>query len=271
MTKKRFQDIFSKQKPLIGCIHLLPLPGAPLYDGDLDAVYSVALQEAAVFECEGYDGLIIENFRDMPFYPLRIPAETIAAMTAVAREIINQVQIPIGINALRNDGESAMAIATAVKARFIRVNVHMNAVVADQGILQGLSHLTVRLRKQLFSDVLIFADVGVKHAKALVDRGLDIETRDLAERGLADAVIVSGDRTGMEARIEDLILVKGATALPILIGSGITPSNLEKYVAHADGFIVGSYVKQGGYAYNPIDPVRIRSMKESLDSCASPK
>ena len=76
----------------------------------------------------------------------------------------------------------------------------MNAVVSEQGIIQGASHRTLRLRSALKSEVLIFADVGVKHAAPLADRGLPIETRDLTERGLADAIIVSGEMTGEEAK-----------------------------------------------------------------------
>ncbi len=55
--------------------------------------------------------------------------------------------------------------------QFIRVNIHMNAVVSEQGVIQGNSHETLRLRNHLKSSVLIFADVGVKHAAPLAPRG----------------------------------------------------------------------------------------------------
>ena len=55
----------------------------------------------------------------------------------------------------------------------------MKGVTSDQGIIQGMSHETLRLRAALRSSVLIFADVGVKHATPLGDRGLVLETRDL--------------------------------------------------------------------------------------------
>jgi membrane complex biogenesis BtpA family protein len=123
--------------------------------------------------------LIVENFRDQPFYPGRVPAETVASLTAVACEIKRQHSCPLGINVLRNDGEAALAIATAIEASFIRVNVHAGVIVSEQGVIQGVAHLTLRLRSSLRSNVLIFADVAVKHAAPLADRGLS-SSRSLA-------------------------------------------------------------------------------------------
>ncbi len=258
-----YQDIFPKKKTFIGCVHLLPLPGAPLYDGNLGAIYEQALQEAALLETHGAHGLIIENFRDKPFYPDRLPAETIASLAAIGREVVRSVSIPVGVNALRNDATAAMSIATAIGAHFIRVNVHMGAVVSDQGILQGRSYETLRLKQQLRSKVLIFADVRVKHSSPLGDRGLDAETKDLSLRGMVDALIVSGSGTGSETSPADLTIVKANTSLPVLVGSGITPENIDKFSA-ADGFIVGSCFKKDGNADNPIDETRLKKIMPSL-------
>ena len=171
MQKRTFKDLFGPEKPVIGCIHLLPLPGSPLYDGSMESIYRKALEEVAILTECGVHGLIVENFRDKPFLPGRLSPETVASMAAVGREVVKKARVPVGINALRNDAESAVAIATAIGADFIRVNIHMNAVVSEQGIIQGASHRTLRLRSALKSDVLIFADVGVKHAAPLADRG----------------------------------------------------------------------------------------------------
>jgi membrane complex biogenesis BtpA family protein len=266
MDRKSFEDLFRTPKPLIGCVHLMPLPGSPGYDGDRKKIYEKALEEVEIFKKYRLDGLIIENFRDKPFYPDRIPAETIASLSAVGREIIQRVEVPVGINALRNDAGAALAIATAIGAEFVRVNVHVGAAVSEQGILQGESHKTLRLRKKLKSKVLIFADVDVKHAKPLVDRGLEAETKDLAERGRADAVIVTGARTGSHTRLEDLETVKENTALPVLVASGITPDNIAEFYKDADGFVVGSYFKEEGRAENFVDESRVKAMSERLEA-----
>jgi hypothetical protein len=178
--------------------------------------------------------------------------------------VVKAAKVPVGVNALRNDAQAAVAIATAAEAQFIRVNVHMSAVVSEQGIIQGESHHTLRLRSALRSGVLIFADVGVKHAAPLADRGLAVETRDLADRGLADAIIVSGELTGSETRVKDVDIVRRNTDLPILIGSGATPENLHKVYSKVDGFIVGSYFKKDGKADNFIDEKRVKIFADAL-------
>lgn len=262
-----FQDLFTAPKPLIACIHLLPLPGSPRYGGTMRAVYDTALAEAAIFARYAVDGLIVENFRDMPFYPRKLPAETLAALAAVTRDIVKTVQVPVGVNALRNDAQAAIAIATATEADFMRINIHMGAVVADQGILQGTSHATLRLRAALRSRVLIFADAGVKHATPLVAaRDLATETRDLTERGLVDAIIVSGDYTGEATRPEDIDLVRQHTHLPVLVGSGVTPGNLSHVYAKVDGLIVGSCFKHDGKADNLVEEARVKAFTEALQA-----
>ena len=260
----KFKDIFKNPKPIIACVHLMPLPGSPRYSGKIAEIYDTALSEVEIFKRYPIDGLIIENFRDMPFYPNKLPTETIAAMAAVTREIVNVVQIPVGVNALRNDAQSALAIATATEADFIRVNVHMDAVVSDQGIIEGTAHETLRLRANLKSDVLIFADVGVKHSAPLGNRGLAPKTRDLTERGLADAVIVSGESTGSETQTEDIEIVRQNTNLPILIGSGVTPENLDKIYSKVDGLIVGSTFKKDGKADNFVEESRVKAFSDKI-------
>jgi membrane complex biogenesis BtpA family protein len=253
-----FAQLFGKRKPLIGVLHLLPLPGAPLYDGVVEKVYDQALAELEIFKRHHLDSVIVENFRDMPYFPGRVPAETVAAMAAVSRDIVRAADMPVGINVLRSDGEAAIAVAVASGAHYVRVNVHMGAVVADQGLVQGSSQLSVRLRGALKSRTLIFADVSVKHAAPLAGRSLDIETRDLAERGLADAIIVTGDRTGLETDVADIDLVRGATTLPVLIGSGATPENVAPVLPKVNGLIVGSYFKKDGAGHQVVDEARVQ-------------
>jgi membrane complex biogenesis BtpA family protein len=261
-----FRELFQGKKPLIACLHLMPLPGSPAYSGSMREVYETAFREMEIFKRYPVDGLIVENFRDKPFYPDRIPPETISALAALTREAVNAMNIPVGVNALRNDAQAAIAIATAAEAHFIRVNVHMNAVVSEQGIIQGASHHTLRLRAALRSKVLIFADVGVKHAAPLGERGLAIETKDLVDRGLVDAVIVSGELTGSETKPEDVDVVRENTDLPILIGSGVTPGNVHRIYSKADGLIVGSYFKKNGKGSNLVEEARVRTFTDVLAS-----
>src|SRR5688500_11931771 len=162
------------RKPVIGMLHLAALPGSPLYGASLSAIAEAVLRDAQLLAEGGVNGLMIENFGDTPFFPGRVPAHVVAHMTAIAGEVRRLVpNLPLGINVLRNDGLSALAVAHAIEADYIRVNVLCGARVADQGILQGIAHELLRLRVELRADAIkIFADVDVKHSAPLAERPL---------------------------------------------------------------------------------------------------
>lgn len=260
----KFTELFTNTKPVIGCIHLMALPGSPLYQGKMGPIYEKALQECELYHAHGVDGLIIENFGDKPFFPDALPSETIAALSAVGREIMLHTKIPVGINALRNDAKAALSIATAITAQFIRVNVHMHAYVSDQGILSGKAFDTLRLKKLLQSNVQIFADVHVKHAAPLAELSLEQACEDLCERGLVDALIVSGASTGKPLELSELKIAKKVSNVPVLVGSGTTDENIEHLFPHTDGFIIGSYFKKEGIASNTIDPSRLSTLMKAV-------
>jgi uncharacterized protein len=244
-------------------VHLSALPGAPRYEGSIDAIIERAIADARILAGTGFDGIIIENFGDAPFQPTRVPAITISAMTRVALEVRANIPLPLGVNVLRNDARAALAIAAVTDAAFIRVNVHTGAMLTDQGWIRGNAHGTMRRRRDLGIRCAVFADVAVKHA--VVPPGLDIAAaaRDTWHRGLADALIVSGPATGSPPDLTRLETIRGAVPeAPIWIGSGIDPSNAAALASRADGVIVGSAIKVAGRTVSAIDPVRAARLME---------
>jgi len=256
------------RKPVIGMLHLAALPGSPLYGGSLSSVREAVLRDAQRLAEGGVNGLMIENFGDTPFFPGRVPAHVVAHLTAIAGEVRRSVpNLPLGINVLRNDGLSALAVAHAVGADYIRVNVLCGARVADQGVLQGIAHDLLRLRAELKAEsIKIFADVDVKHSAALADRPIADEVDDTLHRGLADALIVSGAGTGKPTDPDQVKLVKSAAkGAPVFLGSGVTPQSLPSLLPHADGFIVGTYFKEDGIASNAVDVERVRELMKKIN------
>jgi hypothetical protein len=260
----RFQQIFKTQRPLIGMLHLPALPGSPRYAGDMQTVINAALQDAQILDGAGFAGLIIENLGDTPYYPDQVPAEIVAAMSVVAAHVRQQTKLPVGVNVLRNDAPSALAIAAAANLQFIRINVLTGTSVTDQGLISGQAHLVARKRQQLSAEhVLIFADVRVKHAAPLVERELAQEVDDLFERALADAIIVSGTGSGKPVDANFLHDVKKfAGERPVLIGSGLNLDNATDLLSFADGAIVGSSIKIDGQIHNRVDERRARKLME---------
>ena len=251
---------------LIGMVHLPPLPGSPRWDGSMDHAITVALTDARALIDNGMDSLIVENYGDAPFTPGRVAAATIAAMAVLAREIRRtHPDALLGVNVLKNDARAALAVATAVGARFIRVNVLAGTVVADQGIVQTDAHDLMRDRRLLGADVLVFADVQGKHAVPLVPVELELQARDLVFRGLADGLVVSGRATGEATPIEDLKRVRSAVPdVPILVGSGVTPETAPELLSLADALIVGTALKRDGDVSQPVDPARVRRLVDAV-------
>jgi membrane complex biogenesis BtpA family protein len=261
-----FESWKRPEKIVIGMLHLPALPGAPCYSGDWSKIRDALLRDVELLTAGRVDGLMMENFGDVPFYPGRVPAHVATAMTALAMEVRRASDLPLGINVLRNDGLTALAVAHAVGAEFIRVNVLCGARVADQGVLQGIAHDLLRERAMLqASGIRIMADVDVKHSAALAARPIADEVDDTLERGLADGLVVSGAGTGKTTDLQKVRDVKKAAGdAPVFIGSGITAQNIRSYFDVADGFIVGTALKHDGVATAPIDPDRVAAVMKAV-------
>lgn len=260
------KTLFEKRrKILIGVVHLQPLPGSPRWRGNMEAVIEFAVNDARAYERGGAHALFVENFGDIPFTKGSIAPETIAAMAAVGRAIRQAVKLPIGFNVLRNDARAALALCAVCGGEFIRVNVHTGAMLTDQGLIEGNAYETLRYRQRICPRAQIFADVHVKHAVPLGNSTIEDAARDTIERGLVDALIVSGAGTGLETELADVERVRRtAPGMKILLGSGVTVANVRSFLPAADGFIVGSSLKVGGGVSNRVDARRVAALAHAL-------
>jgi len=248
-------------KLFIGVVHLKPLPGSPRWHGDLENVINNAIIDVQAYDRGGAHALFIENFNDAPFAKGVVGPETVASMCAVARAIREHTKLPIGFNVLRNDVKAALALCAATGGSFVRVNVHCGAMLTDQGIIEGDAHNTLRYRQHICPHVQILADVHVKHAVQLGASPIGDDARELIERGMADAVIVSGIGTGYATDFADLELVRRAVPQgKVLIGSGVKTGNVSEYLRLADGIIVGSSLKFNGRLTAHVDQKRVAAL-----------
>lgn len=246
---------------MIGVIHLLPLPGSARWTGDLEEVLLRAEQEALALASGGVDSIIIENFFDAPFAKDRVDVSTACALTLAVKRVSAVTSLPIGVNVLRNDALTALAIATVCGAAYVRVNVLSGAMVTDQGIIESDARNVLLYRRQLMSDnIKIFADVMVKHAYPLGEgNDIALAAKDTMLRAGGDALIVSGTGTGQTPDMNDLKKVRKAMPdAPIFIGSGSTQENVKDLLSVADGIIVGTTLKRRGLLEQPVDVDRVR-------------
>ena len=246
---------------LIGMVHLDPLPGSPGFAGDFDAVIRAAVADALVLEEAGFDALMIENFGDAPYFPDEVPPITVAAMAHAATTVAGTVDLPIGVNVLRNDARAALAIAAACGGSFIRVNVLSGIMYADQGMITGRAAELARMRTAFAPHVEVLADVFVKHATPPPGVTVEQAATDTYRRGGADALIISGSATGAAPDLGDFSGIRAAVPdAPLLAGSGVSVETIQATLKHADGVIVGTSVKVQGRTTGPVDPERARAL-----------
>jgi len=242
-------------KTLAGVIHLPPLPGSPRSSLSTPECARSAAACARALDAAGFDAIVVENFGDAPFFATKVPPVTVAAMTACALAVHEAAPSrALGINVLRNDAESAIAVAVASAAAFVRINVHIGARVTDQGVIEGAAASTLRLRRALGAEsIAIWADVDVKHSSPLgAPRPLDQEVEDLVKRGMAEAVLVTGEGTGKGVDMKKLAAVK-RLAPRVLVASGATIESMPTLAPISDGVIVGTALRQGYVPGGPID------------------
>lgn len=253
---------------LVGMVHLQALPGSPGFEGSLDRIVETAISDALALTGAGFPALLVENFGDVPFFADRVPPVTIAAVTTAVNAISATAPVPFGVNVLRNDGLAALGIAAATDAGFIRINVLTGVMYTDQGPIVGQAANLLRERGVVAPNVEIWADVMVKHATP--PTGLDARqaAADTVERGLADAVIVSGSGTGAEPDIHEAVTVRAAIPREtrLVIGSGASAKNLSGLMDVADAVIVGSALKIDGDPNNRVDPARAEAFVKAASN-----
>jgi membrane complex biogenesis BtpA family protein len=260
------QDLFTNTKPVVGVIHVGALPGTPASKSCVEELTELAAREAAMYRDGGVDGLMVENMHDVPYLRGAVGPEIVAAMAVIARAVKSESRLPVGVQILAGANKEAMSVAHAAGLDYVRVEGFVFAHVADEGLIQSSAAELLRFRKLIGAErVRVWADVKKKHSSHAITADVSLgETAAAAEFMRADAVVVTGGVTGEPPRAGDVREAKSRCRLPVLLGSGVTPSNVAEFYDGADGFIVGSYFKEGGVWSNTVDPSRVARLTDAV-------
>ncbi|MDO9231011.1 MAG: BtpA/SgcQ family protein [bacterium] len=240
----KLKKIFKNKKPfIIGMVHCVPLFGYENFPGIKEAEKNFISDLKALID-GGVDAIMIENNYDIPHYE-KAKSSTVPQLTDLCLRARKFTKKPLGLCVLWNDYETALSIAKIANFQFVRIPVFVDRVKTDYGIYDAKADECIKFRKEIKAEnILIFADVQVKHAEHLIKRPLENAVREAIEKK-ADAIIITGKWTGDPPTFQDVIEArKIAKNIPIILGSGITPKNIKEY--DVDGLIVGSYFKGEG-------------------------
>lgn len=254
---------FVRPKALIGMVHVGALPGTPFHKDTIKTIAEQAVFEAKILNEAGFDAIMLENMHDRPYVHGEHGPEISTAMTRVALAVRSSVDIPMGIQILSGGEREALAVALASGAQFIRCENFVYAHVADEGVLsQAAAGPLLRYRKQIGAEhVHIMCDIKKKHASHALTADLSIT--DCAHGAAffgADGLIVSGRFTGTPTDPDDIAEVAKVVDLPVWVGSGVAPEQLEQLFEYADALIVGSFIKRNGMWHQPVDATRCEAL-----------
>lgn len=247
-------------------VHVGALPGTPRASQSVDELVRQAVQEVWVLAEGGCDVILVENMHDLPYLQGEVGPEIVASMTAVCRAINEAADLPCGVQVLAGANQGALAVALAAGMDFIRAEGFVFSHVADEGWLNACAGPLLRYRKLIGAEhIAVWADVKKKHAAHAMTADVSLaETVKAAEFFGADAVIVTGEATGREASTADLSSARGATKLPVIVGSGVTAENAAAMLQHADAVIVGSALKKDGHWTAPVDLDRVKAVAAAV-------
>jgi membrane complex biogenesis BtpA family protein len=256
----RFAHYFPTRPAVIGMLALPPSPGYASFRS-IELHIERALADLDALQGGGVDALLVENDFDQPHTLLGAP-EVIAAMTRITREVVARARQPVGVQVLLNDWRATLAIAAMTGAQFVRLDFFVDRVRIAAGLIEPDAAAVVAYRRSLRAEhILLLTDIQVKYSQpAGGPKPIALSARQAAEAG-ADAVVVTGARTGLGPAVDDLRDAHAAQ-LPVLIGSGLTPANAATLLAHADGAIVGTALRSGPGPDHPLDIERVRAVVE---------
>lgn len=254
-------DTFGTAKPVIGMIHLPPLPGTALYDdaAGVAGIVESARRDAEALQAGGIDAVLFGNEGDRP-YRTRVGPETIATMAATVAAVAPGLAVPFGVDVLW-DPRATLAVAKATGATFAR-EVFTGLYGGDLGLWETAAGELFQYRRAIDAErVRLLFTINAEFAAPVAPRPIAAVARSVAFSSLPDALCVSGPITGTPAPLEELRAAKGAAgATPVFANTGVRRETIGETLALADGCIVGTALKIDGVTWNAVDPQRVRDL-----------
>ncbi len=234
-----------RPRGVIGMVHFSALEGDPAFEG-MDVVYDRALQDLNALLAGGVDVVLFENNFDSPKFE-RLPQAQAAHFEDLIKKLTPHTPVPWGVVPLWNDYVLGFRLCKTYGGCMVRVPVFVDTVETTYGIFEGHPEKVFAARSAFQADdVLLLADVQVKHAKLVVPRPFQESLQDTINAG-ADAVVITGEWTGQPPTLEQCVQAQeiARSKAYVFAGSGISFDNLPTYLPHLDGCIVGSAFKEG--------------------------
>lgn len=272
MNKYWTSDIFGVDKPIIAMCHLAALPGDPSFEkaGGMKQVLQWARTDLHALQNGGVDAVMFSNEFSLP-YLTRVEAVTIASMARIIGELMSEIKVPFGVNALW-DPIASLDLAVAVNAFFVR-EVFTGVYAGDLGLWNMDCGSIIRHQHTVGAEkVKLLFNIVPESARYLTDRDVAEIAKSTVFNARPDALCVSGLTAGVETDTQVLKKVKDAVPdTVVIVNTGVRPENVEKQLSIADGAVVGTTFKKDGKFENHVDESRVKAFMDKVKSFRNKK
>jgi uncharacterized protein len=260
-------DIFPQvRKPIIGMLHLPPLPGSYNYDGQpLESIVEHALREAEILASSGFDGFLMQNAGDRPA-SLEVCPEKVAYMSVIGAAVRrSHPTIPLGVNVCWNVPKATIAVCHAAGGAFIRLeHVYIGMAITAHGPVYGCAYEATQFLKLLDAKhIRIMADVYETHSAPVGRMPIEQAACQATNACQAHAVIITG--SSFDESMEMIRTIKASSpTMTVILGGGSAPATVGEAIRQADGIIVGRSLKTSADMLAPIDRGKAQAYMEAV-------
>jgi membrane complex biogenesis BtpA family protein len=253
-------------KPIIGMLHLPPLPGSYNYHGQpLDDIVEYALRQAEILASSGFDGFLMQNAGDRPA-SLEVCPEKVAYMSVIGAAVHRAHPThPLGVNVCWNVPKATIAVCHAAGGAFIRLeHVYIGMAITAHGPVYGCAYEATQFLKLLDAKhIQIFADVYEAHSVPIGRVPIEQAAHQATSACQAHAVVITGNTFGESMEMIQAIK-NSAPAMTVILGGGSNPENVGEALRLADGVMVGRSLKARQDLMAPIERDRAEAYMEAV-------
>ncbi len=229
---KEFYDLFKVEKTIIGMIHLS--------GGSSQDKVRRAMDELNIYEKEGVDAAIIENYHGVAW----------DVNMALEESSLFGFNLILGVNILR-DSYLSFNYANEHGAEFVQF---------DSVQTTDLNMKLYEKKRKKYPNISVLGGVGFKYIPQ-TGNSVGVDLREGKSR--CEAIVTTGDGTGIETPLNKLKKYKKLLRnFPLIVGAGLNPENAMEQLSVADGAIVGSYFKHNGDTHFPVERRKVKSLMD---------
>ncbi len=240
-------DLWHKDKVIIGMLHLDALPGDPRYTASdsLDIIVEHARMDLKSLIDGGVDAILISNEFSFP-YQRKMDYVTVACMARIIGELKKDIIVPFGVDAI-SDGTATLELARAVDADFCR-GTFSGVYVGDGGFYNNdISKLLRRKTELHLANLKMLYFINPESDKNLDTRELAEIAKSTVFKTGADGLCISASAAGQDVNENLIQCVKDACPnVAVLANTGCRPETIESKLKYADAAVVGTYFKKDG-------------------------